>query len=424
MKKIKFMILALVAMYGFSACSEDCDHNFIEHDYSQELVGIWTCMDPEKDFSEALVIKADGSMEVTGVRGTEFYDTKGTIRVEGNKVTYAHENGKAFEGRFEMVAGESFSLVFDEEPELRYTYHYCANDLSDEIVGMWVTPNEGDSWMTIDIFHENGKSDYSFGYPYEGNMDEASDDKKEGSDYTLEGTDYKVVGDLLFYSFTADLLGGQPFAYANKLAYTPAPAGLCDMMAVTTYLELDDEMIVSTSTSYRIRETLELANKSYDYSNLYLAEVSGKDQDLNLWGYTMNLANMDGSGIDKMLKSTLFHIEFPSADTLSYSYRLGNNVETYSAPIEVEGNKFTVKMSQRVPTLKDVVFYAFQSADNSQMHLYMKRDAFVNFYTNVQAMLMIAENPQFDITNAEAIEAIYNHINDAVETINLTIILK
>ena len=81
-------------------------------------------------------------------------------------------------------------------------------------------------------------------------------------------------------------------------------------------------------------------------------------------------------------------------------------------------------MSQRVPTLKDVMFYAFQSADNSQMHLYMKCDAFVNFYTNVQAMLMIAENPQFDITNAEAIEAIYNNINDAVETINLTIILK
>ena len=104
-----------------------------------------------------------------------------------------------------------------------------------------------------------------------------------------------------------------------------------------------------------------------------------------------------------MLKSILFHIEFPDAKTLSYTYTLGTNKETYSAPIEVEGNKFTVKMNQRVPTLKDVMFYAFQSADNSQMHLYMKRDAFVNFYTNVQAMLMIAENPQFDITNAEAI---------------------
>ena len=81
-------------------------------------------------------------------------------------------------------------------------------------------------------------------------------------------------------------------------------------------------------------------------------------------------------------------------------------------------------MSQRVPTLKDVVFYAFQSADDSQMHLYLNRDAFVNFYTNMQAMLMIVENPQFDITDAVAIDAIYNNISDAVESINLGIIMK
>jgi hypothetical protein len=103
---------------------------------------------------------------------------------------------------------------------------------------------------------------------------------------------------------------------------------------------------------------------------------------------------------------------------------MGANQETYSAPIEVEGNKFTIKMSQKVPTLKDVVFYAFQDADDCQMHLYMHRDTFVNFYTNMQAMLMIVENPQFDITNAEAIDAIYNNINDAVESISLSIIMK
>ena len=70
------------------------------------------------------------------------------------------------------------------------------------------------------------------------------------------------------------------------------------------------------------------------------------------------------------------------------------------------------------------MFYAFQSADDSQMHLYLNRDAFVNFYTNMQAMLMIVENPQFDITDAVAIDAIYNNISDAVESINLGIIMK
>ena len=54
----------------------------------------------------------------------------------------------------------------------------------------------------------------------------------------------------------------------------------------------------------------------------------------------------------------------------------------------------------------------------------MHRDAFVNFYTNMQAMLMIVENPAFDITNAETVDAIYSNISDAVESINLGIIMK
>ena len=65
----------------------------------------------------------------------------------------------------------------------------------------------------------------------------------------------------------------------------------------------------------------------------------------------MNLATMDGTGLDKMLKSILFHIEFPDANTISYTYTMGNNQESFSAPIVVEGNKLTVKMSQKVPTL-------------------------------------------------------------------------
>jgi hypothetical protein len=125
-----------------------------------------------------------------------------------------------------------------------------------------------------------------------------------------------------------------------------------------------------------------------------------------------------------MLKSVLFHIEFPDANTLSYTYTMGGKPETYSAPIEVEDSKFTVKMSQKVPTLKDVVFYAYQDTNDSQMRLYMQRDTFVNFFTNMQAMQMAAENPEFDITNAEAIDAIYNNLNEVVENIDFCIIMN
>ena len=125
-----------------------------------------------------------------------------------------------------------------------------------------------------------------------------------------------------------------------------------------------------------------------------------------------------------MLKSSLFNIEFPDAKTISCTYNDDNGKETYEAPIVVEGNKLTVKMSQKLPTLKEVVFYAFQDADNSQMHIYMHKTAFVNFYTNMQAMLLAGTYEQFDITNTEAVDAIYNSIDEAVETINISLVTK
>ena len=141
-------------------------------------------------------------------------------------------------------------------------------------------------------------------------------------------------------------------------------------------------------------------------------------------GYTFNFAKMDGSGLDKMLKALLFAVEFPDANTLGYSYQMNGNKETYNSPIVVEGNKMTIKMSEKVATLKDVVLYAFQDADCSQLHFYMHKTAFVNFYTNMQAMLMAATDEQFDITNAEAVNAIYNEINNAVETINVSLVMS
>ncbi|MBQ6572833.1 MAG: hypothetical protein IIX41_00765, partial [Bacteroidales bacterium] len=108
------------------------------------------------------------------------------------------------------------------------------------------------------------------------------------------------------------------------------------------------------------------------------------------------------------------------ANQLNYSYFS----ETFNAPVEVEGNKLTVKMSSKVPTLKDVTFYAFQGTDCSQMHLCMDATAFENFYTNMQAMLMDNVDEQFDITDADSVNAIHTAIDNAVETIKLTIIME
>ena len=160
MKNFKFWTMALLAVLGFASCSEECNHDFIEYDHSKDLVGTWTCIEPENEFAEALVIKADGTMEVTGVANGELYETTGTIRVKNNKVFYKQENGDEFEGRFEMVAGETFSLVFDDELDMRFTYHYCKNDLADEVVGMWVCTHSTlvDEGMSINTYQADGKA--------------------------------------------------------------------------------------------------------------------------------------------------------------------------------------------------------------------------------------------------------------------------
>ena len=53
----------------------------------------------------------------------------------------------------------------------------------------------------------------------------------------------------------------------------------------------------------------------------------------------------------------------------------------------------------------------------------MDKVAFVNFHTNMQAMLLAGSNEQFDITDAEAVNDIYNNINNAVESIKVSFVM-
>ncbi len=109
MKIFKFLAVALVAMLGFSACEEDCDHDFIEVDHSKDLVGTWTCF--TEDYAEALVINADGSVLSTGVAdGIYWENAKGNIKTVNNKMTLTFEDNDNFEGRFEMITGEAFTI--------------------------------------------------------------------------------------------------------------------------------------------------------------------------------------------------------------------------------------------------------------------------------------------------------------------------
>ena len=402
MKNFKFWAIALVAMVGLNSCSDDCNHDFIEHDFTNELVGTWTYVNGEQ--AEAMVIKADGSFTTTGVMiHGALYEEKGTIKVVNNKVTLAFDGDTdEFEGRLEFVAGKSLSLVMFDDNNVRLTYDYCDKDLSDEIVGMWVCNDAKDN-MRIHSFDENGNAVFTGWSEHLGEFS------------VLENSNYKVVGDLIFQGFS----NGEKYI-ASKLVYDPNGNAYGNIMLFKHCLFDGTESVQSW---LRVKQNLNLAGKAYDYSATYISNAKGEDKDVPFLNTSFNFAKMDGSIIDKFLKSTLFSVEFPDANTFKYSFLVGGQNTSMTAPIEVEGNKMTIKMSENNPALHDVEVYTFQDQDNTQMHLFMPTASFEKFFANTSVYVMLG-NGQLDENDAEAIAGVYKTLADAVESINLSIIMK
>ena len=410
MKIFKFMIVALVAMCGLNSCSEDCDHDFIEYDYTQDLVGTWTCMD--MDYAEAMVIKADGSVEVTGVVDHEYFESKGTIKVVNNKMIYKLDNGDEFEGRFEMTKGESFTMVWDDELDIRYTYRYCENDLADEIVGMWVDNGANENEIVIQTYQADGKVIRTGYVP---GIDALA------ANYQAT---YKVIGDLLFVNSPSEILGDKEFSYvAVRLTYLPNGTSLGDIMTYKKNIPFGDGLKEEVMSFLRVKQNLELTGMKYDYIKTFVTNVKGEDKDIPFLNTSFNFAKMDGSIIDKFLKSILFNVEFPDANTINYCFMLEGQNLPMSAPIEVEGNKMTIKMSANDPVFHDVVVYTFQDKDNSQMHMYMPTSSFEKFFANTSVSVMLGYG-QLDKNDADAIAAVYQNVADAVESINLSLVMS
>ncbi len=413
MKIFKIMAVALVAMLGFTACENGPEH--IYDDHSADLVGTWTCLNA--DLAEALVIKADGSVLSTGsIFGEEYWeDVKGNIVLENGNITMTFEDGDNYEGHFDIIPGIAFS-IYNAEGR-RFTYEYCANDLADEIIGMWVcndTPAEGESEMMIETFYENGKSVLTGFLPLEDGSEQVKNNE----------TNYNVVGDLLFVTIPADKFGGdKPQYVVQKLIYSPNGTAAGDIMTLKAVVEVENQVVEGTSSWLRIKQSLDLANKSYDYSNIYVTNVKAKDAEFEFAGQTLNLATMDGRILDKMMKNLLFNVSFPSSNEIVYNYHYNGENVPMPASIVVDGNKMTIKKSESNPVYKDIDVWTFQDQDNTQMHMYMPTYAFENFLANT-AVEMMAQNGELDLNDAEAVAAIYDGVANAIETINVSFIFK
>ena len=414
MKKfLLFSMMALVAMCGLNSCSEDCDHDMIEHDHSADLVGTWTCF--EEGFANALVIKADGSMVSTGVLGEEYWeDLKGTITVENGKATLNYEDGVTIEGHIDIIPGMAFSILQDNGA--RVTFKYCANDLSEEVVGMWVC-HEGlpgvENDMAIFTYSEDGKMTMTT---------QAS--AFIPADFVNVVCDYKVVGDIMFKNVPNENTSeGNAFCQPVRLAYTANGTTLGDILIENIFAPYENGVVEITSSWLRIKQHLELSGKAYDYNNTYVSNVKGLDEDMTMMGYTFNIAKMEGKNLDKMLKTLLFAVEFPTANTIKYQYHYNGLNLVFEAPIVVDGNKVTIKMSELSTYYRDVDMYMFQDQDNTQLHMYMPTYSFINYFANMD-LAALTVTGDIDLTDESAVKAIFDRMDERVESINVSFIFK
>ena len=392
-----------MAMIGFIACDK---HVGNDHDHSADIVGTWTCL--QDGYAEALVIKADGSAVSTGFDGTEYWENvAGNIVVKNGTVTMTFEDGDNFKGHFDIIPGMAFSIYTEEGNRL--TFNYCANDLSDEVIGMWVCNDSGlpgvENHMGITTYSANGKM----------TMTTAK------SEFIADGlvnaeSDYKVVGNLMFITISA---GEKPMYIARELTYSPDATTVGDIMTLKTY----EETGLRTSSWLRVKQSLNLTGKTYDYSSAYVTNAKGKDEDFTIMGNTFNIAKIKAYDFDKMFSADLFCVEL-NANSFKYKLRLDNGQYTgFDTPMTVDGNKVILDMSAINPALRKVEMYMFQDANDTLVHIYMHTDAFINYFGNLEFVTLFAEG-KIDPTDATAVDKVYTDMEARIESINVSFVLK
>ena len=398
MKIFKLMAIALVAMLGFTACDNDPEH--IYDDHSADLAGTWTCL--TADYAEALVVKADGSALSTGYDGVDYWENvAGKVVVANGIVTMTFEDNDNFKGHFDIVPGMAFSIYTDEGE--RYTYNYCKEDLTEEVVGRWVwvdSNGKGSENMGIQTFNENGTGLFTGGY--------------EEIDYKLnEETTYKVVGDLLIQNVPND----NPPYMVRRLTYNANGSSYGAIL--TTYSPATNY----TASWLRVKQSLNLAGKAYAYNTAYVTSAKGKDEDFSIMGHIFNIAKIKASDFDVMFGADLFLAEFPNSNTMKHRFHIDGQDTGFDAQIAIEENKVTIDMSVVNPALRKVDMYMFQDADDSQLHMYMPTASFINYFANMELYALILEG-EINQTDEAAIAKVFADMEARVESINVSFVMK
>ena len=405
MKNLKFLAIAFVAMLGFTACEKDCGHEFIEIDHSADLVGTWTCH--EAGYAEALVIKADGSVLSTGVEDGEYWENvAGNIVVENGTVTMTFEDNDNFKGHFDIVPGVAFS-IFTEEGE-HMTYYYCKEDLSDEVIGMWVYQNGEET--AIQTFTEDGKL-----------LTTAAASDLNNDNLVQHVSEYKVVGDLRFQIFLEETIDHDRCLPA-RLNYTANGTAFGDVLTFTFFVPTNNGFVETTGANLRIKEGLNLTGQKYAYSSAYVTNAKGTSEDFTILGNSFNISNIKGSDFDVVFGKDLYALEV-NANSIKHTFHPNGQEFEIITPITKDGNKVTLDMSAVNSACRKVEMYMFQDSDDSQLHIFIPTHAFVNYVVNL-AFPSLIENGQLDPTDAATVEKLYADMEAHIESINVSFVFK
>ena len=393
MNKIKFLSLSLLAL--LMACFTACENKY-NVDHTAHIVGTWTYIGP--NYAEVLVIKEDGSVLSTGIENGEYWENvAGTIKIKGNVATMTFEDGDDAIGHIDVVPGIAFS-IYEEDGE-EWTFNYCAEDFSDEIVGMWVSTDNSsieENNVLIQTFYENGKSTFT-GF---GEIDGEIVKNKE--------TNYKVCGDVSFQE-----INGKYIAW--KVAISHNGTSLGDIMTNTN----GD----FTSTWVRVKQDLNFTGKVYGYNSAYVTNVKGKDEDFTIFGNTFNIAKITAYDFEKLFGADLYNVEL-NANLFKYRLLLDNGQEAGAdIPMTIVGNKVTLDFSAAHPACRKVDRYMFQDADDSQLHIYMHTASFINYFANLKVLTMPLEG-NYDLSDTAAVEKVFTDMEARVESINVSFVLK
>ena len=393
MKKIKFLTMSLVAL--LMACFTACENKY-DVDHTAHIVGTWTYIGP--NYAEVLVIKEDGSVLSTGVEDGEYWENvAGTIKIKGNVATMTFEDGDDAIGHIDVIPGIAFS-IYEEDGE-EWTFNYCKEDLSDEIIGMWVSIDNSsieENNVLIQTFYENGKSTFT-GF---GEIDGEIVKNKE--------TNYKVCGDVSFQE-----INGKYIAW--KVAISHNGTSLGDIMTNTN----GD----FTSTWVRVKQDLNFTGKVYGYNSAYVTNVKGKDEDFTIFGNTFNIAKITAYDFEKLFGADLYNVEL-NANLFKYRLLLDNGQEAGAdIPMTIVGNKVTLDFSAAHPACRKVDMYMFQDADDSQLHIYMHTASFINYFANLKVLTMPLEG-NYDLSDTAAVEKVFTDMEARIQSINVSFVMK